>query len=184
MPLPEKLKDIRKIAILRANALGDLIVTLPALKAIRSTYPDAEITFLGKPWHREFLVEGRTPVDRVIVVPVKKGIRNENNITEDANEVAAFIQLMREERFDIVLNFQGNGVSANPYIKQFGARFTAGLVGEKAEKLDFSLDYYYYQSETIRYLEVVKLIGATTADLEPELQILNQDEQEVKNLFR
>jgi hypothetical protein len=37
---PEKLKNIQKIAILRANALGDFIVTLPALKALRSTYPN------------------------------------------------------------------------------------------------------------------------------------------------
>ncbi|MEJ7682000.1 MAG: hypothetical protein WKG06_29940 [Segetibacter sp.] len=68
----QKLKNIHKIAVLRANALGDFIVTLPALKAIRSTYPDAEIVLLGKPWHKEFLIEGRTPVDRVIIVPVKK----------------------------------------------------------------------------------------------------------------
>jgi ADP-heptose:LPS heptosyltransferase len=176
-------KEIHKIAVLRANALGDFIVTLAALKAIRSTYPDAEIIYLGKPWHKEFLIKGRTPVDRVIVVPVKKGIRAEPNETEDEKEIESFLAEMRKEEFDIVLNFQGNGISANPFVKQFGAKTTAGLVCEKSEKLDLSIDYYYYQSEVVRFLEVVKLIGAVTPELEPEINVLEQDEQEIEKFL-
>lgn len=178
-----RLKNVHKIAVLRANALGDFIVTLPALKAIRFAYPGAEIVLLGKPWHKEFLIPGRAPVDRVIVVPVKKGIRSETNKTEDENEVKDFLMQMQKEQFDIVLNLQGNGISANPFIKQFGAKTTAGLTCEKSEKLDFSLDYYYYQSEVIRYLEAAKLIGASTFDLEPEINVLQQDEQEIKGFM-
>lgn len=178
-----RLKNINKIAVLRANALGDFIVTLPALKAIRSAYPDAEIVLLGKPWHKGFLIRGRTPVDRVIIVPVKKGIRTETNKTEDENEIADFLIQMQKEKFDIVLNFQGKGISANPFIKQFKAKITAGLTCEESEKLDFSLDYYYYQSEVIRYIEVAKLIGATTFDPEPELNVLDQDELEIKEFM-
>ncbi len=175
----ERLKNIQKIAVSRANALGDFIVTLPALKALRTTYPKAEIVLLGKTWHQQFLIKGRSPVDRVIVVPVKKGIRNEVGETENENEVNAFIGQMQEEQFDVVLNFQGNGISANSFIKQFGAKLTVGLTCEKSEKLDRSIDYYYYQSEAIRFLEVVKLIGATTSDLEPELNVLQHDKEEV-----
>ena len=98
--------QVKKIGVLRANALGDFIVILPALYAIRSTYPEAEIVLLGKPWHKEFLLPGRTPVNRVIIVPIKKGIRNENNRTENEQEICAFIKLMQQEQFDIVLNFQ------------------------------------------------------------------------------
>lgn len=178
-----KLKNIQKIAVLRANALGDFIVTLPALKALRDTYPDAEIVLLGKPWHKQFLVKGRSPIDRVVIVPVKKGIRNEPGQSEDEPVVQSFIQQMREERFDVVLNFQGNGISANPFIKQFGAKLTVGLTCEKAEKLDRSIDYYYYQSEAIRFLEVVKLVGATTTEVEPELNVLEEDSKEVTALL-
>lgn len=175
----EKLKNVHKIAVLRANALGDFIVTLPALKALRNTYPTAEIVLLAKPWHQQFLVNGRTPVDRVIVVPVKKGIRHENGLVENDSQVQAFIQQMREEKFDVVINLQGNGISANPFIKQFEAKLTVGLASDRAEKPDRYIDYYYYQSEVIRFLEVVKLIGATTPDLEPELNVLPSDLNEV-----
>jgi len=68
-----KLKNIQKIAVLRANALGDFIVTLPALHAIRKAYPNAELVLLGRPWHKEFLVPQRSPVDRVLVVKQQAG---------------------------------------------------------------------------------------------------------------
>ena len=178
----QELKDIKKIAVLRANALGDFIVTLPALKAIRVTFPNAEIVLLGRPWHKEFLIAGRTPVDRVIVIPIKNGIRTETGKVEDEEEVIDFLTEMRKEQFDIVLNFQENGISANPFIKQFGARITAGLVCEKSERLDLSIDYYYYQSEAVRYLEIANLIGATTAELEPQIKVLTEDEQEINEL--
>src|SRR4051812_24681762 len=151
---PEKLKNIQKIAILRANALGDFIVTLPALQAIRECYPETEIVLLGRPWHCEYLVHGRSPVDRVIVVPVRKGIRSEPGQVEDETELAAFIREMQDEHFDIVINMQGNGISANPFIKLFKAKLTVGLVCEQSEKLDRAIDYYYYQNEAVRFLEV------------------------------
>ena len=179
----DTLTNIKKIGILRANALGDFIVTLPAIKAIRCAFPDAEIVLLGKPWHKTFLIAGRTPVDRVIVVPVTKGIRNEINQVEDKNEIKAFIEQMRGEQFDVVINFQGNGISANPFIKQFGAKLTAGLTSDKAEKLDLNLEYYYYQNETIRFMEVARLLGAATTDLEPEINILQQDEEEISSFL-
>jgi ADP-heptose:LPS heptosyltransferase len=115
----------------------------------------------------------------VIVVPLKKGIRTETGKVEDQPALEDFYKQMRQEQFDIVLNMQGNGTSANPFIKQLGARITAGLTSKNAEKLDLNLDYYYYQSETIRYIEVAGLIGATTTDLEPEIQVLQEDEEAV-----
>jgi ADP-heptose:LPS heptosyltransferase len=179
-----RIDNVKKIAVLRANALGDFIVTLPALHALRSAYAEAEIVLLGRPWHQEFLVKGRSPVDRVEVVPVKKGIRNEANLVADESCITGFIEKMRIEHFDIVINMQGNGFSANPFIKEFGAKLTVGLCAEGAEKLDRNLDYFYYQSEVLRFVEVVKLVGATTVEIEPQIAVLPQDNLQVKRLIR
>jgi ADP-heptose:LPS heptosyltransferase len=178
-----KIENVKKIAVLRSGALGDFIVTLPALKAIRNSYPSAEIVLLGKPWHKKFLVKGRTPVDRVVVVPVKKGIRQEHNETENEEAIELFFQLMQEEHFDIAINFQGNGVSANPFIKKLNARFTVGLTSENAERLNRDINFYYYQNEMMRFIEVAKLIGADTIDLEPEVRVLKTDEEEITTVM-
>ncbi len=50
-----RVEGVRKIAVLRANALGDLMFSLPALGALAATYPEAEVVLLGAPWHRDFL---------------------------------------------------------------------------------------------------------------------------------
>ena len=89
-------ESVKKIAILRANAVGDFVVTLPALHAIRATYPNAEIVLLGKSWHKEFLVKGLKPIDRVIEVRLRKGIRNETCKQEEEAEVNELFERMDE----------------------------------------------------------------------------------------
>jgi hypothetical protein len=65
------LAGVRRIAVLRANALGDYLFSLPALDALRAAYPAAEITLLGAPWQdalagsgAEVLVTGTAPEAR------------------------------------------------------------------------------------------------------------------------
>src|SRR3954464_13483167 len=68
-PVGPLVDDVRSIVVLRANGIGDFVVVIPALEALRAAYPDAHITYLGLPWHAE-LLEGRPgPWDAVDVVP-------------------------------------------------------------------------------------------------------------------
>lgn len=164
-PLP----DVRKIAVLRANGLGDFIFTLPALDALRRAYPEAEIVLLGKAWHRDFL-SGRTmPVDRVVVVPAARGVSVAEHADEDAAELAHFFDGMHDERFDLAFQLHGGGRYSNPFVKRLGARVTIGLKTPDAEPLDRWLPYIYYQPEVFRFLEVVALAGAGAKGWEPQL---------------
>lgn len=65
----KKVPGVRRIAVLRANVLGDFIFALPALEALRAAYPQAEIVLLAKKWHATFLQGRPGPVDRVVAVP-------------------------------------------------------------------------------------------------------------------
>ena len=88
----DRVPDIRKIAVLRANGLGDFIFALPALEALRVAYPEAEIVLLGKKWHANFLANRPGPVDRVIVVPVSKGVNEEPGLMENLAEQEQFLR--------------------------------------------------------------------------------------------
>jgi ADP-heptose:LPS heptosyltransferase len=180
--------NIKKIAILRANALGDFIVTLPAIEALRNTYPHAEIILLGKPWHKQFLEQEesglkRTPIDRVVILPIIKGIREEPSKKENKNEIKDFILEIQKENIDIALNFHGKGIAANPFINKINAKYTVGNICKEAEPLDKSLEYFYYQPEVIRYLEIARLVNAETTILEPYIQIFNKDKNEALSLL-
>ncbi len=69
-----KIDGVRRIAVPRANGLGDFVVALPALAALRAAYPRASITYLGLPWHRTLLPGRPGPWDRLIVVPPCPGV--------------------------------------------------------------------------------------------------------------
>ncbi len=168
-------EGVHKIAVLRANFLGDFIFCLPALEALRSSYPHAEIVFLGKPWHQALLVDRPGPVDRVIVVPPSGGVRLEPEGFASPEELESFFERMREERFDLALQLHGGGRYSNPFVLNLGARLTAGLRAPDAAPLDLWVPYIYYQSEVLRFLEVASLVGARAPHLEPRLHILPRD---------
>jgi ADP-heptose:LPS heptosyltransferase len=167
--------DVRKIAVLRANGIGDFIFALPALEALRAAYPGASITLLGKAWHAELLKDRPGPVDRVTVVPPAAGVGEPENASEDRAELEAFFARMAEERFDLALQCHGGGRYSNPFVHLLGARVSAGLKTADAAPLSRSFPYVYWQNEIFRYLEIVKLVGATPVSFIPRLTVTEAD---------
>jgi ADP-heptose:LPS heptosyltransferase len=175
-----RVPEVSKIAVLRANALGDYLFCVPALTALRATYPDAEVVLLGAPWHARFLPGRPGPVDRVVVVPPAPGIRAaEKGESWPDSAVSAFREGMRAERFDLGLQFHGGGANSNPLLISVGARVTAGLRAADAPPLDRWIRYAYYQPEVFRYLEVVGLVGVEPMTWQPSLTVTAGDRDEV-----
>jgi ADP-heptose:LPS heptosyltransferase len=73
----ELVEGVHKLAVLRANAIGDYLVSLPALEALRAAYPQAELVLLGAGWHAGFLAGRPGPVDRCLAVPPTVGVRDD-----------------------------------------------------------------------------------------------------------
>ncbi len=82
---------------------------------------------------------------------------------------------MRAERFDLALQMHGGGRNSNPFLLQLGARITAGSATPDAPRLDFTLPYVYWQHEIARLLEVVGMVGAAPAGLDPRLALTEAD---------
>lgn len=167
--------DVRKIAVLRANALGDFVFAVPALWALRAAYPGAEIVYLGADWHAAYLHNRPSPVDRVVVVPPSRGVREVRGQVEDPQTLDAFFAAMHAEAFDVAIQMHGGGRYSNPFVQRLGARVSIGFKTPDAVPLDRWIPYIYFQREILRYLEVVSLIGAAAVDVEPRLPVLPHD---------
>ncbi len=169
---------VKKIAVVRANGLGDFIFALPALDALRAAYPQAEIVYLGKAWHAAFLQDRPGPVDRVVVVPRYGGVGEEPGMEENETEIEGFFAAMQDEGFDLAFQIHGGGRYSNPFTTRLGSRISIGLRTHDAASLDRWMPYIYFQREVLRYLEVVSLAGATPVTLDPRVAVTAADCEE------
>jgi heptosyltransferase-2 len=93
-----------KIIVRATNWIGDAIMSLPALRAIRAGFPDAEIAVLSKPWVAA-LYEGERSVNRVISLHGTPGAR-------DWALKWKMARTLRDERFDLAILFPNSFESA------------------------------------------------------------------------
>jgi len=95
------------ILIVKLSAIGDVLHTLPALNALRRTFPNAHITWLVEEAASE-LILGHEALDRTIVSKRKrwlKDLRGQNR-HQAFCEIQEFYQNLRDTRYDVVLDFQ------------------------------------------------------------------------------
>jgi ADP-heptose:LPS heptosyltransferase len=173
----ELVEGVHKLAVLRANAIGDYLVSLPAIQALRAAYPQAELVLLGAGWHAGLLAGRPGPVDRCVAVPPTVGVRDDRPPAPAAT-VEGFFAGMRAERFDLAVQLQGGGRHSNRFLGRLGARVTAGSQTADAPALDRSVPYSGHLHEIHRFLEVVALVGAAPVTVEPRLQVTAADRAE------
>ncbi len=82
-----------KILVRATNWIGDAVMSLPALRAIRQRFPGAEIAILAKPWVSA-LYDRERSIDRVIPLQGESGAR-------DWKKKSRLIRDLRAEAFDL-----------------------------------------------------------------------------------
>lgn len=158
-PVTALVPQVRRIAVLRANALGDFVLTLPALHALRRAYPDATITLLGTGMHVELLRGRPGPWDEVVAVPGAPGVLG-GQPAPDPVALEAFVAEHAARGYDLAIQLHGGGGYSNPFLRRLGARVTVGNHDVGVAPLDRGLPYPHWHHEVLRMLELVALVGA------------------------
>jgi ADP-heptose:LPS heptosyltransferase len=175
---PLALDGVGKIAVLCPNKLGDFVFALPALHALKHTYPDAELVLVGQQWHADFLRDRPGPVDRVRVMPPYPGVGVPPDAAVDPAPARRFLAAMRAARFDLAVQMFGGGRYSNPLVRQFGARLSIGARAIDAPPLDRWVRHTEPGNRRLALLEVAALAGASLPWLASELALAEADRRE------
>ena len=129
----------QKILIVRLGSLGDIMHTIPAQQRIAQHFPEAQIHWLTEPPY-ESLLRRVSGLSRVWLADTKKWRRQIFSLTEGIQ----LTQSLRDQKFDIALDFQGLIKSAL-LAKLSGARRVIGFVPQQSRE---PASRYFY-SETV-----------------------------------
>ncbi|HUB81515.1 MAG TPA: lipopolysaccharide heptosyltransferase II [Bryobacteraceae bacterium] len=87
--------SISRLAIRATNWLGDAVMSLPAIRAMRQVFPHADIALVARPWVADLYSRERS-IDRIIPYTGQRGWSAKRE----------FARLLRRERFDAAILLQ------------------------------------------------------------------------------
>ncbi len=177
MPLPERgLRAPAEILAIRADRLGELLLTLPAIRAIKDSYRNVRVTLMVHPnW--ESLVKRLTWIDQVVAYD---GINSSGGVVEGMRLVRVF----RSSPFDIAILFHSkksfNLASFLAWIptrigyhRKWGILLTHSIPDEKFKGEKHELEYN---------MDLIRLLPGIRIPPKPKLifPVTEEDRQKIR----
>ena len=100
---------MKSILLIRLKSIGDVVLTLPAVNAIRDNFPSAKITFLTSQ-ENTGLLHGFREVNEIIALD-RAALRSGNPFRV-LPEFFGLLHRLRAGQFSLVVDFQGYGETA------------------------------------------------------------------------
>src|SRR5947199_777445 len=100
-----------------------MLLAVPALRAIRQRFPEAEISLIVLPWMGAFVRRFRGYVDRFVEFGGYPGIEEVELIPEHSQR---FIQEQKAYGYDIVIQMHGSGCVSNALVAALDGKVTLG----------------------------------------------------------
>ncbi len=178
---PLELDSARRVAVVRALKLGDLLCAVPAFRALRAALPDAEITLVALAWVRELVDRFDAYLDGFLELPGFPGL------PEAATDVGALPAMLADAHardFDLVLQLHGSGEVTNQLAVLLGGRRTAGFYRPGAFCPDPAsfIPYPEDEPEPRRPLRLLDALGIPAAGDELEFPVRENDRDELRAL--
>ena len=154
-----------KILFVKLSAIGDVVQTLPALEAVKKTFPGSEVDWVVEEAAADILV-GHPLINRLLVSRRKSWtglLRRSGTFMQGVRGIAGFVRELRGRRYDIAIDFQGL-FKSGVLICLSRARRKIGFAGSREGSslfLNERLPAYDIEKHALeRYLDVARYLGA------------------------
>jgi heptosyltransferase-1 len=153
------------ILFIKLSAIGDVVQTLPALEAIKRTYPGSDITWVVEEAAADIL-DGHPLIRRLLVSRRKSWtsmLKNPLTFFQGLGSIVRFFSELRSTRYDIAIDFQGLFKSG---ILIGLARAERKIGFDRTRELSYlflneRLPAYDIEKHALeRYLDVARYLGA------------------------
>ncbi len=160
-------EDFKNILIIKPSALGDIVLALPALSALRRNFPDAKISWLIRP---EFapLLKDHPHLDEILIFD--RVLLGKAHFSIRAfRALISLIRRLRKTHFDAVIDLQGLFRTASlGWLSGCKKRF--GMANARELAILFYTSTVPLSSEWIHvvdhYLKIVQAMGASELQVE------------------
>ncbi|WP_233208435.1 glycosyltransferase family 9 protein [Pollutimonas subterranea] len=166
----------RSIAIFRALNLGDLLCTIPALRALRLSLPGTRITLIGLASAIPVVERFNSYVNELLLFPGDPAFPEQ---AARMDELPEFYRRVRDSDFDLILQMHGSGAQSNQIVQRMGARRWAGFVPEASQQEPGRLmTWPHHLPEVHRYLALLSYLGLPASDDALEFPLSDDDHRE------
>lgn len=179
-----------RILIVKTSAIGDVIQTFPVIEYLRARFPESTIHWAVEKGCKS-LVTSHPLVDAALEIDTKKW-RKKLWSKEARGEIQTFVDLLRQNEYDIVFDLQGNTKSGFITACARGkdkVGFGSGSVTEKPNLLATTrrFEVPLEINVRLRYLSLVQQAFNDTGSFEPRgvtLKLSSQEEEQLQVLVQ
>lgn len=168
----------KKILIIEIWGIGDVVLIIPALRALKSKFPNAEITLLAKA-HAQEILKGSSLVDKFMTFNFPwTGFRKKYSFRRwDFKGLWSLIRQLRKNSFDLALDARAD-VRNNFLMYLSGASKRAGYTytGGGHFLTDIVPVDYTKQHRIDEWARLLEYIGIPVKDFTPQIRISEQEE--------
>lgn len=169
-------EKIRKILIIRIDRIGDIVLSTPAIRALKENFPQAHIAIMVNPYIKELIVEN--PYLNEIIVYDEKG-RQQRFLSR-----ISFIKNLRKKKFDLALDLLLSYKLKTALLAYLsGARYRVGFdIEGRGAFFNIKVAPDKKVKHLIEYtMDLVKAIGADTAEMDPEIFVSSEDNDYIRD---
>jgi lipopolysaccharide heptosyltransferase II len=163
----------KKILIRGPNWVGDAVLAIPALKAVRSNFPNAEITLLVRPWVAGLFTSAPF-IDRVWTEDKPTKLGDWTRITRDIRAFEFDVALLLPNSFESALMI---------FLARIPKRIGYATDGRTWMLTDSIEPSSESQHQVHYYLDLAKAIRAETDKPSIEIEATEEERENARNLL-